>query len=158
MTGWRIGWIIVPKEHVRIVERIQQNMFICASHASQILALGAFQGKLELEKNLETYQENRKKLLTTLPDLGFNNIAPPDGAFYLYVDIGQFSSDSYDFAKKMLDVGGVALTPGLDFDPINGKKKIRISYARSKPEILKGIERIKIFMNEKKFLQKATKG
>lgn len=158
MTGWRIGWIIVPKEHVRIVERIQQNMFICASHASQILALGAFHGKMELEKNLETYQENRKKLLSALPDLGLNNIAPPDGAFYLYVDIGQFSSDSYDFAKKMLDVGGVALTPGVDFDPINGKYKVRISYARSTPEILKGIERIKIFMNEKKYLQKSAKG
>ncbi len=153
MTGWRIGWIIVPKEHVRIVERIQQNMFICASHASQILALGAFEGRMELEKNLETYQTNRKKLLAALPELGFNNIAPPDGAFYLYIDIGEFSSDSYDFAKKMLDIGGVALTPGIDFDPINGKSKIRISYARSTPEILMGIERIKIFMNQKKYLQ-----
>jgi len=153
MTGWRIGWIIVPKEHVRIVERIQQNMFICASHASQILALGAFEGRMELEKNLETYQTNRKKLLAALPELGFNNIAPPDGAFYLYIDIGEFSSDSYDFAKKMLDIGGVALTPGIDFDPINGKSKIRISYARSTPEILIGIERIKIFMNQRKYLQ-----
>ena len=153
MTGWRIGWIIVPKEHVRIVERIQQNMFICASHASQILALGAFEGNVELEKNLETYRENRKILLTSLPDLGFNNYAPPDGAFYLYIDISEFSSDSYDFAKKMLDVGGVALTPGIDFDPINGKSKIRISYARSTSEILIGIERIKIFMNNKKYLQ-----
>jgi len=153
MTGWRIGWIIVPKEHVRIVERIQQNMFICASHASQILALGAFEGRMELEKNLETYQTNRKKLLAALPELGLNNIAPPDGAFYLYIDIGEFSSDSYDFAKKMLDIGGVALTPGIDFDPINGKSKIRISYARSTPEILIGIERIKIFMNQKKYLQ-----
>ena len=153
MTGWRIGWIIVPQEHVRIVERIQQNMFICASHASQILALGAFEGKVELEKNLETYRENREKLVTALPDLGFNNYAPPDGAFYLYIDISEFSSDSYDFAKKMLDVGGVALTPGIDFDPINGKSKIRISYARGTSEILNGIERIKIFMNKKKYLQ-----
>ena len=153
MTGWRIGWIIVPKEHVRIVERIQQNMFICASHASQILALGAFEGKLELEKNLSTYRENRKNLLKALPDFGFSNIAPPDGAFYLYIDISEFSSDSYDFAKKMLDIGGVAITPGIDFDPINGKSKIRISYARSTPEILLGIERMKIFMNEKMYLQ-----
>ena len=152
MTGWRIGWIIVPKEHVRVVERIQQNMFICASHASQILALGSFESKNELEKNLETYRENRKILLSALPEMGFNNIAPPDGAFYLYIDISEFSSDSYDFTIKMLNIGGVAITPGIDFDPIKGKSKIRISYARSTPEILKGIERMKIFMDEKKYL------
>ena len=152
MTGWRIGWIIVPKEHVRVVERIQQNMFICASHASQILALGSFESKNELEKNLETYRENRKILLSALPEMGFNNIAPPDGAFYLYIDISEFSSDSYDFTIKMLNIGGVAITPGIDFDPIEGKSKIRISYARSTPEILKGIKRIKIFMDEKKYL------
>ena len=152
MTGWRIGWIIVPKEHVRVVERIQQNMFICASHASQILALGSFESKNELEKNLETYRENRKILLSALPEIGFNNIAPPDGAFYLYIDISEFSSDSYDFTIKMLNIGGVAITPGIDFDPIKGKSKIRISYARSTPEILKGIKRMKIFMDEKKYL------
>ena len=152
MTGWRIGWIIVPKEHVRVVERIQQNMFICASHASQILALGSFESKNELEKNLETYRENRKILLSALPEIGFNNIAPPDGAFYLYIDISEFSSDSYDFTIKMLNIGGVAITPGIDFDPIEGKSKIRISYARSTPEILNGIKRIKIFMDEKKYL------
>ncbi len=153
MTGWRIGWIVVPKEHVRIVERIQQNMFICASHASQIAALGAFKGKNELENNLITYKENRKRLLTALPKLGFDKIAPPDGAFYLYIDISEFSSDSYDFARKMLDIAGVAITPGIDFDPINGKSKIRISYARSTSEILNGIKRIKEFMNEKRYLQ-----
>ena len=152
MTGWRIGWIIVPEEHVRVVERIQQNMFICASHASQILALGSFESKNELEKNLETYRENRKILLSALPEMGFNNIAPPDGAFYLYIDISEFSSDSYDFTIKMLNIGGVAITPGIDFDPIKGKSKIRISYARSTPEILKGIKRMKIFMDEKKYL------
>ena len=152
MTGWRIGWIIVPKEHVRVVERIQQNMFICASHASQILALGSFESKSELEKNLETYRENRKLLLAALPEMGFNNIAPPDGAFYLYIDISEFSSDSYDFTIKMLNIGGVAITPGIDFDPIKGKSKIRISYARSTPEILKGIERMKKFMDKKKYL------
>ena len=151
MTGWRVGWIVVPKEHVRIVERIQQNMFICASHASQILALGAFEGRNELENNLLTYKENRKKLLTALPELGLNKIASPDGAFYLYIDISEFSSDSYDFAKKMLDIGGVAITPGIDFDPINGKSKIRISYARSTSEILNGIKRIKKFMDEKRY-------
>ena len=152
MTGWRIGWIIVPKDHVRVVERIQQNMFICASHASQILALGSFECKNELEKNLETYRENRKILLAALSEMGFNNIAPPDGAFYLYIDISAFSSDSYDFTIKMLKIGGVAITPGIDFDPIKGKSKIRISYARSTPEILKGIERMKIFMDKKKYL------
>ena len=153
MTGWRVGWMVVPKDHVRIVERIQQNMFICASHASQIVALGAFEGKNELEKNLETYKENRSILLSALPEMGLNKIAPPDGAFYLYIDISEFSSDSYDFAKKMLDIGGVAITPGIDFDPINGRSKIRISYARSTPEILNGIEKIKTFMKHKRYTQ-----
>jgi aspartate/methionine/tyrosine aminotransferase len=78
-------------------------------------------------------------------------MAAPDGAFYLYIDISEFSSDSYDFAKKMLDIGGVAITPGIDFDPINGKSKIRISYARSTSEILNGIKRIKKFMDEKRY-------
>ena len=82
-----------------------------------------------------------------------NKIAPPDGAFYLYIDISEFSSDSYDFAKRMLDIGGVALTPGIDFDPINGKSKIRMSYARSTPEILNGIEKIKTFMGQKRYIQ-----
>ena len=153
MTGWRIGWMVVPKDHVRVVERIQQNMFICASHASQIVALGAFEGKNELEKNLETYKENRSILLSVLPEMGLNKIAPPDGAFYLYIDISEFSSDSYDFAKKMLDIGGVAITPGIDFDPINGRSKIRMSYARSTPEILNGIEKIKTFMKYKRYTQ-----
>ena len=153
MTGWRVGWMVVPKDHVRIVERIQQNMFICASHASQIVALGAFEGKNELEKNLETYKENRSILLSALPEMGFNKIAPPDGAFYLYIDISEFSSDSYDFAKKMLDIGGVAITPGIDFDPINGRSKIRMSYARSTPEILNGVEKIKTFMKHKRYTQ-----
>jgi aspartate/methionine/tyrosine aminotransferase len=153
MTGWRIGWMVVPKEHVRVIERIQQNMFICASHASQILALGAFESKNELDDNLKTYRNNRKNLLSALPEMGLKNVAPPDGAFYLYIDISEFSSDSLDFAKKMLDIGGVAITPGVDFDPIHGKSKIRISYARSSQEILEGIKRIKKFMNEKKYLQ-----
>ena len=137
MTGWRIGWIVVPKEHVRIVERIQQNMFICASHASQILAIGAFEGKVELERNLMTYRENRKNLLNALPEFGFNNIAPPDGAFYLYIDISEFSSDSYDFAKRMLNIGGVAITPGIDFDPINGNSMIRLfrDFIKEEPQI-----------------------
>ena len=144
--------MVVPKEHVRLVERIQQNMFICASHASQIVALGAFESKTELEKNLETYKENRTRLLSALPEIGLSNIAPPDGAFYLYLDISEYSSDSYYFAKRMLEIGGVAITPGIDFDPINGKSMIRLSYARSTTEVLNGIERIKIFMNEMKYI------
>ena len=86
-----------------------------------------------------------------MPELGLYKMASPDGAFYLYIDISEFSSDSYDFAKKMLDIGGVAITPGIDFDPINGKSKIRISYARSTSEILNGIKRIKKFMEEKRY-------
>ncbi len=149
MTGWRIGWMIVPELHIRQVERLAQNMFICAPHASQLAATGALESFSELEKNLEVYRRNRDIMINGLFEAGFTNIAPPDGAFYIYADISKFSKDSLEFSEDMLKTVGVAVTPGLDFDSERGNTTIRFSYARSTKEIKEGIERILKFMGKR---------
>ncbi len=147
MTGWRVGWMVVPEAHIRQVERLAQNMFICAPHSSQIAALGALNSVKELNQNLEVYKINRELLINGLKKAGFDKFAPPDGAFYVYADISKFSNDSLDFCKSMLKKGGVAITPGLDFDRTRGKQTIRFSYARTTDEIKEGIKRIIEFMD-----------
>ena len=146
MTGWRVGWMVVPETHIRQVERLAQNMFICAPHSSQIAALGALSSGKELRQNLEVYKINRELLIDGLKKAGFDKFAPPDGAFYVYADISQFSSDSLSFCKSMLEKAGVAITPGLDFDSTRGKQTIRFSYACTTDEIKEGIKRIVKFM------------
>ena len=149
MTGWRIGWMVVPENHVRQVERLSQNLFICPPHASQITALAAMDSKEELEQNIKVYKKNRELLLKGLPKAGFKTFSPPDGAFYIYVDISEFSNDSLKFCKQILDSVGVAITPGLDFDQKRGKTSIRFSYARSTEDIIEGINRIQRFMKSR---------
>ena len=149
MTGWRVGWMVVPEDHVRQIERLAQNMFICAPHASQIAAAGALESFSELEENLKVYKTNRDLMIRGLSEAGFTDIAPPDGAFYIYADISKFSNDSLEFSKDMLKTVGVAITPGLDFDSERGNATIRFSYARSTDEIKDGIERIVNFMIER---------
>ena len=146
MTGWRIGWMIVPEDHVRQVEKVSQNLFICPPHASQITALAALDAKEELDQNVIVYKKNRKILLEELPKAGFKTFSPPDGAFYIYVDISKFSNDSLNFCKRVLSEAGVAITPGLDFDQNRGSNTIRFSYARSTENIIEGARRIKEFM------------
>ncbi|MEM8627048.1 MAG: aminotransferase class I/II-fold pyridoxal phosphate-dependent enzyme [Pseudomonadota bacterium] len=146
MTGWRIGWMVVPEDHVRVVERIAQNMFICPPHASQIAALAALDAYEELEQNMRVYRANRQLMLHGLPDAGFDRIAPPDGAFYVYADVSQLTSDSRAFAAEILEKAGVAVTPGLDFDPVRGGGTLRFSYARSTADIEEGLVRLKAFM------------
>ena len=114
MTGWRVGWMVVPEDHVRVLERLAQNMFICAPHASQIAALAAMDCEEELQANLAVYAENRRLMLEGLPAAGFTDIAPPDGAFYVYADVSAHTNDSRAFAAEILDRAGVAVTPGLD--------------------------------------------
>ncbi len=118
MTGWRLGWLVVPEDHVRRVERLAQNMFICPPHASQIAALAALDCTQELEANRAVYAENRRLMLEGLPKAGFTRFAPPDGAFYVYADVSDLTSDSLAFAAEILEEAGVAVTPGLDFDPL----------------------------------------
>ena len=148
MTGWRIGWMVVPEDHVRQLERLSQNLFICPPHASQVTALAALDAKEELEENINVYRKNREILLEELPKAGFKTFSPPDGAFYIYVDISKFSKDSLKFCKQVLDYAGVAITPGLDFDQRRGNSTIRFSYARSTEDIIEGAHKIKEFMNK----------
>ena len=146
MTGWRVGWLVVPEDHVRSIERLAQNMFICPPHMSQIAALAALDSGDEMTKNLAVYAENRRLMLVGLPQAGIAKIAPPDGAFYIYANISEFGVDSRTFAAEVLAEAGVALTPGLDFDPLRGGQTIRMSYAQSTNEIVEGLRRLKAFM------------
>ncbi|KPA22923.1 Aspartate aminotransferase [Shimia sp. SK013] len=146
MTGWRVGWMVVPEDHVRKIERLAQNMFICASHASQVAALAAMQCHDELEANMAVYRANRALMIEGLPKAGFGKFAPPDGAFYVYVDVSDYTTDSRAFAREILDEAGVAVTPGLDFDPERGATTLRFSYARSTQDIAEGLARLKTFM------------
>ena len=146
MTGWRLGWMVVPPEHVRTVERLAQNMFICPTHASQIAALGALSAEAEMEGHRATYAQNRALMMAGLAEAGFVRIAPPDGAFYIYADVSDFTADSRAFAAQILDEAGVAVTPGLDFDPIRGGQTLRFSYARATSDIVEGLARLKAFM------------
>ena len=146
MTGWRLGWMVVPPEHVRTVERLAQNMFICPTHASQIAALGALSAEAEMEGHRATYAQNRALMMAGLAEAGFVRIAPPDGAFFIYADVSDFTADSRAFAAQILDEAGVAVTPGLDFDPIRGGQTLRFSYARATSDIVEGLARLKAFM------------
>ncbi len=146
MTGWRVGWLVLPPGNVRQVERLAQNMFICAPHAAQIAALAAMDAPEELEANMAVYRENRRLMIEGLPKAGFDRIAPPDGAFYVYADISHLTEDSRAFARAILDEAGVAVTPGLDFDPKRGGGTLRFSYARATVDILEGLVRLERFM------------
>ncbi|NDV53849.1 MULTISPECIES: pyridoxal phosphate-dependent aminotransferase [unclassified Salipiger] len=146
MTGWRVGWLVVPEAQVRQVERLAQNLFICAPNASQVAALAAMDATEELQANLAVYAKNRALMMEGLPRAGFDRIAPPDGAFYVYADVSHLTDDSRAFAAEILDKAGVAVTPGLDFDPARGAGTLRFSYARGTAEIEEGLARLKTFM------------
>jgi aspartate/methionine/tyrosine aminotransferase len=142
MTGWRVGWMVVPPDFVRPIERLQQNLSISVPTLSQIAAEAAFDGRAEMEAIKHGYEENRQILLRGLPAAGFDHILPVDGAFYLYADVARFGDDSLAFAKKMLELAGVAATPGVDFDPLRGKDFIRFCYAGSADEMHEAVDRI----------------
>ena len=146
MTGWRLGWMVVPEDHVRRIERLAQNMFICAPHAAQVAALGALSARDETEEMLAVYTENRRLMLEGLPKAGFTRIAPPDGAFYVYADLTGITDNSLEFCREVLEQAGVAITPGLDFDPIRGHQSARFSYARATKDIVEGLKRLEAFM------------
>jgi aspartate/methionine/tyrosine aminotransferase len=142
MTGWRVGWMVVPEPLVRPVERLQQNLAISVPTLSQIAAEAAFEGRNEMEEVKHGYQENRRILIEGLPQAGLNKFLPADGAFYLYADVSDFTSDSFEFAKQMLEQARVATTPGIDFDPVHGRRFIRFCYARSADEMREAVARI----------------
>jgi len=142
MTGWRIGWMVVPDVLVRTVERLQGNLAISVPTLAQVAAEAAFDGREEMEAVKHGYEENRRILTEGLPKAGLDKFLPVDGAFYLYANISGFSDDSLDFAKRMLSEANVAATPGIDFDPVDGKHFLRFCYAGSSAEMHQAVERI----------------
>ncbi len=143
MTGWRVGWMVVPEGLVRTVERLAQNLYISPPAVAQVAAIGAFDGQDELEANIRVYRTNRDLLLKALPDAGLGKIVPADGAFYLYVDVGEYTQDSLAFCRQMLDETGIAATPGVDFDPSRGHRFVRFSYAGSTSDMAEAADRLK---------------
>lgn len=131
MTGWRVGWMVVPPDLSRTIECLAQNFFISAPTLSQIAAVAAFDCGEENERRVAAYRANRDLLLDALPKAGFDKFAPADGAFYVYVDVGDLTNDSEAYCRKILGDTGVALAPGLDFDPDRGNRFLRLSYAET---------------------------
>ena len=148
MTGWRIGWLVVPQRFVRTLQNLAQNLFICPSHASQIAALAALseEGEAEVAGHLAEYAENRRAVMAALPGLGFTDISPADGAFYAYAGVSRLTNDSRDFCARLLREVQVAATPGLDFDPERGHGTVRFSFAQSQARITEGIARLTRFV------------
>ncbi|MGE4280972.1 MAG: pyridoxal phosphate-dependent aminotransferase [Magnetospirillum sp.] len=143
MTGWRLGWLVLPEDLVRSVECLQQNMFISAPTLSQLAACAVFQAYDELDARVAAYATNRDILLNELPKAGFRKLAPSDGAFYLYADIADLTNDSADFCRRMLAETGVATTPGIDFDPLAGAHTMRFSFAGSAEDMVKAARRLR---------------
>jgi aspartate/methionine/tyrosine aminotransferase len=142
MTGWRVGWMVVPEPLVRNIERLQQNLTISVPTLSQIAAVAAFDGRAEMDEIKHGYEENRRILVEGLPKAGLEHFLPVDGAFYLYADISRFSNDSLDFARRMLEETHVAATAGVDFDTRRGNQFLRFCYAGSHAEMHEAVERI----------------
>src|ERR1700749_1120772 len=142
MTGWRVGWMVVPEPLVRPMERLQQNLSISVPTLSQIAAEAAFEGRAEMEAVKHGYEENRRILVEGLPRAGLDSFLPADGGFYLYADVSRFTNDSHDFAQRMLAEAHVAATPGVDFDPTNGSKFIRFCSAGSREDAQATVERV----------------
>jgi aspartate/methionine/tyrosine aminotransferase len=142
MTGWRIGWMVMPPSLMRAVERIAQNLYISAPDISQRAALAAFDATDELEAVKAGYAANRALLLERLPAIGFDEHLPVDGAFYIYASVRRFSNDSVDFARRMLDEAGVAATPGPDFDRLRGHGFVRFSFAGTQADMAEAANRL----------------
>ncbi|MEX4010152.1 pyridoxal phosphate-dependent aminotransferase [Neoaquamicrobium sediminum] len=146
MTGWRIGWMVLPEALVRPVERVAQSLYISAPEISQAAAIRAFEAGAELDRVKERYRVNRALLADALPQIGLPLAAPMDGAFYAYCDVSRHSNDSMDFAQRLLKECHVAATPGLDFDLAEGHRFLRLSYAGSEAEISTAIERLRAWL------------
>ena len=143
MTGWRVGWMVVPERLIRVFERLAQNLYIAPPTVSQLGALAAFDATEELEAYKAAYARNREMLLNELPDAGFGKLAPADGAFYLYADIANLTGDSEAFVRRMLNEIGVAATPGIDFDEAEGRHFVRFSYAGTFENMREAARRLK---------------
>jgi len=142
MTGWRLGWLVIPPDLARSVECLAQNLFISPPTLSQYAACAAFDSHDELQANVASYAANRDILLRELPRVGFDRLAPADGAFYIYADVGALTNDSPEFCRRMLTEAKIAATPGLDFDPYRGNAFVRFSFAGTQDDMTRAIERL----------------
>ena len=143
MVGWRLGWLLVPPEHLAKARAYVGNLYLTAPSLSQHAALAALDSTEELQGNLAVYARNRDLLLAALPSLGLNAIAPPDGAFYIYASVAHLTDDSLAVCKRRVREAGVAIAPGVDFDPVEGRHFIRISFAVSTPLVEEGLRRMR---------------
>jgi len=142
MTGWRVGWMVLPEALIRPVECLAQNLFISAPHVSQLAAAAAFDCHAELAENIARYRRSRELLLRALPQAGFPRLAPAEGAFYLYADVADRTDDSVAFCARMLAEAGVATTPGVDFDRGRGHRTVRFSYCGPEADMAEAVERL----------------
>ena len=142
MTGWRLGWMVVPEDLLRPVECLAQNLFISPPTLSQLAAVAAFDCSEELDGHVARYARNRNLLLAELPKAGFDRLAPAEGAFYLYADVAHLTNDSQEFCRRMLAETGVAATPGVDFDPQRGNRFVRFSFAGPTEEMAEAARRL----------------
>ncbi|GLR81545.1 aminotransferase [Azospirillum oryzae] len=142
MTGWRLGWMIVPDDLLRSVECLAQNLFISAPTLSQVSAVAAFDCTEELDGHVARYARNRALLLEELPKAGFTKMAPADGAFYIYADVSDMTDDSEALAKQILEETGIACTPGIDFDTARGRRFLRFSFAGAEETIAEAARRL----------------
>jgi len=150
MTGWRIGWMVVPPELVSAVERLAQNLYISAPGLSQYAALAAFDATKELDEKVAGYRRNRDLLLRELPKAGFDKIAPVDGAFYMFADVSGLTDNAQEFCQKMLVEAGVATTPGIDFDPARGSQFLRFSIAGDFVTMEEAARRLRIWRADRR--------
>ena len=146
MTGWRLGWMVVPPDLLRAVECLAQNLFISAPTLSQVAAVAAFDAGPELDRNVARYARNREVLLNDLPAAGLTDLAPADGAFYIYADVAHLTDDSAAFCRRMLDEIGVACTPGIDFDPARGHHALRLSFAGATEDMVEACSRLRTWL------------
>ena len=142
MTGWRVGWMVLPEPLIRPLERIAQNLYISAPDISQRAAIAAFDASEELDRIRDGYAANRRLLLDRLPKIGFDEHLPVDGAFYFYASVNRFSNDSTEFTRRMLAEAGVAATPGVDFDRARGHAFMRFSFAGTEADMAEGMDRL----------------
>ena len=149
MTGWRVGWMVVPEALVANAERLAQNLFICAPAPSQLAALAAFEGTDELDRNRAVYAANRELLLSELPRVGFPEIVPADGAFYIYADVSAHTNNSLEFTVQMLAETGIAATSGVDFDEARGNRFVRFSYSGRTADVKEAITRLEAWQRLK---------
>ncbi len=140
MTGWRLGWLLVPDELLDSVDRLASNFTLCPPTLPQHAAIAAFDAYAELDANVERYRANREFLLARLPEIGLDRLAPADGAFYIYADVSKWTDDSLAFGARLLAETGVAVAPGIDFDPVDGGRYIRLSFAGDKVEIAQAVD------------------